>query len=68
MIGGILKSTASGVSGTKLKIGKIEYTLIEAFSDGGETFYVAKYYSLAKYVKYRIIGWNKVQQKHYIHS
>ena len=68
MIGGILKSTASGVIGTKMKIGRTEYALMGTFTDGNEKFFIGRRMVHGKFPEYRAIGWDEEDSKYYVHS
>lgn len=68
MKSGIINSTGSGVKGTKMKIGRTEYTLIGTFTDGNEEFFIGRRMVHGKYPEYRAIGWHEKDSKYYVHS
>ena len=64
----ILSSTGSGIKGTKIKIGRTEYTLLGTFIDDNEEFFIGKRMVHDKYPEYCVIGWNEKDSKYYVHS
>ena len=54
--------------GSKIKIGKTEYTIFGTFTDDGEEFLMAKYLISGKYPCYCAIGYDEEFGGYYRHS
>ena len=54
--------------GSKIKIGRTEYTILGIFTDDGKEFLMAKYLSGGKYPCYCAIGYEKSMGGYYRHS
>ena len=54
--------------GSKIKIGRTEYTILGTFTDDGKEFLMVKYLSIGKYPCYCAIGYEKSMGGYYRHS
>ena len=55
-------------TGSKIKIGRTEYTILGIFTDDGKELLMAKYLSGGKYPCYCAIGYEKSMGGYYRHS